>query len=126
MGLFSSILGNVSEVSAPEAQEELQPILVEGEQVLRAYHLFRDRLILTDRRLITIDKEIVGVKRKVLSIPYASIKKFSKESAGIFDLDAELQVWITGEEKPMQWEFSKGANINEVYQLLGKLVLGAH
>jgi hypothetical protein len=26
----------------------------------------------------------------------------------------------------MQWEFSKGANINEVYQLLGKLVLGAH
>jgi hypothetical protein len=126
MGLFSSILGNVSEVSAPEAQEELQPILTEGEQVLRAYHLFRDRLILTDRRLITIDKEIVGVKRKVLSIPYASIKKFSKESAGVFDLDAELQVWITGEEKPMQWEFSKGANINEVYQLLGKLVLGAH
>ena len=126
MGLFSSFLGNVSEVSAPEAQEELQPILVEGENVLRAYHLFRDRLILTDRRLITIDKEIVGVKRKVLSIPYASIKKFSKESAGVFDLDAELQVWITGEEKPLQWEFSKGANINEVYQLLGKLVLGAH
>ena len=126
MGLFSSILGNVSEISASEAQEELQPILVDGETVLRAFHLFRDRFILTNRRILSIDKEIVGTKRQVLSIPYASIKKFSKESAGVFDLDAELEIWLAGDEQPMKWQFSKGANINEVYALLSKLVLEAH
>ena len=126
MGLFSSLLGNVAEVSASEAQTELQPILIPGETVLRAYHLFRDQLVLTNRRLLTIDKEIVGTKRKVTSVPYSSIKKFWKESAGIFDLDAELCVCLTGEDQPMKWEFSKGANINEVYATLSQLVIENH
>ena len=126
MGLFSSLLGNVSEIPATEAQSDLQPILVPGETVVRAFHLFRDQLILTNRRLLTIDKELVGTKRKVLSVPYSSIKKFWKESAGVFDLDAELYVQLTGEEHPMKWQFSKGANINEVYQTLSQLVLDSH
>ena len=57
------------------------------------------------------------------SIPYKSIRKFGKESAGLFDLDAELILWIIGESAPIKWEFSKGVNINEVYSLLTYFVL---
>ncbi len=127
MGLFSSIMGNAAEISAADVQRELGPILVPGESVAKAFHLFRDQIVLTNRRLITIDKQgVTGSKQAVISIPYSSIKKFSKESAGLFDLDAELQVWITGEAMPMKWEFSKGVNINEVYALLSQFVLDKH
>ncbi|RYD77322.1 MAG: PH domain-containing protein [Verrucomicrobiaceae bacterium] len=127
MGLFSSLMGNISEVSASEAQQELSPILIPGETVAKAFHLFRDQVILTTHRVITIDKQgVTGGKQAVISIPYKSIKKFSKESAGLFDLDAELQIWITGEPEPLKWQFSKGVNINEVYSLLSQYVLAGH
>lgn len=127
MGLLSSFMGNVSEVSAAEAQEELRLILVSGETVAKAFHLFRDQVVMTNRRIITIDKQgTTGSKREVTSIPYGSIKKFSKETAGLFDLDAELRIWLTGEPEPLKWQFSKGVNINEVYALLSQFVLAGH
>jgi len=127
MGLLSSFMGNVSEISAAEAQEELRLILVSGETVAKAFHLFRDQVVMTNRRIITIDKQgVTASKREITSIPYSSIKKFSKETAGIFDLDAELRIWLTGEPEPLKWQFSKGVDINQVYLLLSQFVLAAH
>lgn len=127
MGLFQNIMGNVTEFAPEKAQEELRPILLDNENVVKAFRLFRDQLVMTNFRLITLDKQgVTGKKQHLTSVPYKSIKKFSKESAGIFDLDAELRVWLTGEPEPMKWEFSTGVNINEAYQLLSYYVLAAH
>ena len=127
MGLLSSFMGNVSEISAAEAQEELRLILIPGETVAKAFHLFRDQVVMTNRRIITIDKQgVTASKREITSIPYSSIKKFSKETAGMFDLDAELRIWLTGEPEPLKWQFSKGVDINQVYSLLSQFVLAAH
>ncbi len=71
-----------------------------------------------------VEKQIVGTKVDYLSIPYFNIKKFSKESAGVLDLDANLKIWIKGEDTPITKQFGKsGDNINEVYQLLSKHIL---
>jgi len=59
-----------------------------------------------------------------LSIPYFNIQKFSKESAGVLDLDAELKIWLKSEDTPISKQFSKsGNNINEVYKILSKHIL---
>jgi hypothetical protein len=48
--------------------------------------------IFTNKRLILVEKQgVTGSKVDYQSIPYSSIKKFSKESGGIFYLDAELK-----------------------------------
>ena len=50
--------------------------------------------------------------------------KFSKESAGILDLDAELKIWIKDETAPIVKQFGKGGNnINEVYKILSTHIL---
>lgn len=59
----------------------------------------------------------------MLSIPYNKITKFSKESAGHFDLDAELKIWIGSEPLPLVKEFKAGDNINDVYRILSQFVL---
>jgi len=96
------------------------------DKVHKAFKLHRDLIVMTNYRLITVDKQgVTGSKRSMTSIPYKSIRKFGKESAGLFDLDAELILWITGESAPIKWEFSKGVNINEVYSLLTYFVLAS-
>lgn len=118
------MLGNVTEFAPEKAQAEFAPILAEGETVLKAFALIRDQIILTNLRIITINKEgVTGIKNYTTSIPYRSIKSFAKESAGLFDLDAELRIWLFGEAEPIKWEFSAGVNINDVYRVISQYTL---
>jgi hypothetical protein len=53
--------------------------------------------VFTNKRLILIDKQgITGRKVDYHSIPYRAITQFKIETAGHFDLDAELKIWISG------------------------------
>ncbi|HEX2534981.1 MAG TPA: PH domain-containing protein, partial [Chitinophagaceae bacterium] len=80
MGLFSALMGHASVVSVEKISAEFQPILVEGEKIEIAFRLIRELLVFTNKRLILVDKQgITGSKVDYLTIPYSSIKKFSKE-----------------------------------------------
>ncbi|TDE43437.1 PH domain-containing protein [Flavobacterium rhamnosiphilum] len=124
MGLFNAILGNASEVNIENVSNEFEPILIEGEIIEKAYKLIRDMFIFTNKRLILVEKQLVGTKVDYMSIPYSSIKKFSKESAGILDMDAELKIWLNNDNTPIVKQFGKGGNnINEVYKILSQHLL---
>jgi hypothetical protein len=124
MGLFNAILGNASEVNIENLSKEFEPLLITGETIEKGYKVIKDMFVFTNKRLILVEKQLVGSKVDYLSIPYSSIKKFSKESAGILDMDAELKIWLTGEATPISKQFGKGGNnINEVYQILSQHIL---
>jgi hypothetical protein len=125
MGLFSGILGHATEVNLDDVRQEFQPILVTGEELVAAYRLVRDLIVFTTKRLILVDKMgLSGNKVEYQSIPFNRIVRFSKESAGFLDHDAELRIWVHGQELPIKKEFRKDSNINAVYRLLGEAVLG--
>ena len=124
MGLFNAILGNASEVNIQDVVKEFEPILIDGEAIEKAYKLIKDMFIFTNKRLILVEKQLVGSKVEYMSIPYTNIIKFSKESAGILDLDAELKIWVKDLELPIKKQFGKGGNnINEVYKILSQHIL---
>ncbi|HEY9617069.1 MAG TPA: PH domain-containing protein [Microcoleaceae cyanobacterium] len=124
MGLISGLLGNASEVSGDKLDKLFSELLIEGEQIEKAYQLIRDLFVFTNKRLILVDKQgMTGKKLEFLSIPYSKITKFSRESAGHFDLDAELKIWVGSDPMPIAKEFRKTVNINEVYAVLSKYVL---
>lgn len=80
-------------------------------------------MVFTDKRLILVDKQgVTGKKVEYHSIPYKSITHFSVESAGHFDLDAELKIWISGTNEPISKEFKKDKNIYDVQRTLAKYV----
>ena len=124
MGIFDSLMGNASEVEAKSVQTEFAQILAEGETVEKAYQLFRDSFLFTSRRLILVDKQgLTGNKVEYHSIPYRSITHFSIETAGSFDLDAELKIWITGTPAPLQKKFTKKLNIYQLQSVLAQFVM---
>jgi hypothetical protein len=124
MGLFNAILGNASEANQQDVEKEFQPLLIDGEIIEGAFKVIRDMFIFTNKRLILAEKQLVGTKVEYLSIPYSSITKFSKESAGIMDLDAELKIWLAYQDEPIKKQFGKGGDsINLVYKILSTYVL---
>ncbi|WP_082816984.1 PH domain-containing protein [Anaerosporomusa subterranea] len=44
-------------------------------------------------------------------LTYRSITHFSIETAGHFDLDAELKKWVSGSPTPIERKFNKSLNI---------------
>ena len=66
---------------------------------------------------------MTGRRVEYLSLPYGSITRFSVETTGTFDRDSELKIWISGEHKPIEREFRKGADILSVQQTLAQHVL---
>ncbi len=127
MGLFSGLLGNASVVSADDMAQQLEPILGAGEQVELAFQLIRDQFVFTNKRLILIDKQgLTGYKVEYLSIPYRSITRFSIETTGHFDLDAEMKLWIGNDPLPMVKELRGSDNISAVQKALATAVLGGH
>jgi hypothetical protein len=119
MSLLSKALGNAVEFSVSEASQNLAKILVPNEQVVKAYKLVRDQIIFTNERLILIDVQgVTGSKVSYQSIPYSSIKVFSMESAGTFDLDCEIKLYIHGLHEPISLKFKKGTELETIYMTL--------
>ena len=124
MGLLDGLMGNASEVDAGQVQAEFAQILAPNERVERAYVLIRDYFVFTDKRLVFVDKQgLTGSKVAYHSIPYRSITHFAIETAGAFDLDAELKIWISGQPAPFQRQFNKKLSIYVVQSVLASYVL---
>ena len=124
MGLLSGLMGNASEVDDDDLEKVLANTLIEGEEVEKAYKVVRDMFIFTNKRLILLDKQgVTGSKIEMISIAYSKITKFSKESAGHFDLDAELKIWVGSDPTPISKDFKSGDNINDVYRIISQYAL---
>ncbi|QJC50255.1 PH domain-containing protein [Paenibacillus albicereus] len=123
MGLFDGLMGNASELNPADVQREFQHMLARNERVEKGYKLIRDMFIFTDRRLILVDKQgITGKKTEYHSYAYKSITHFSIETAGHFDLDAELKFWVSGNPTPVAKTFNKSLNIYELQSVLAEFV----
>ncbi|QJX47321.1 PH domain-containing protein [Hymenobacter taeanensis] len=124
MGILDALLGNASETNAQEIQVELSQLLAPGEEVRNAYAVIRDLLVFTTKRLILVDKQgVTGKKREYLSLPYRSIERFSMETTGHFDLDAELKIWVRGQTEPISKTFRNDKNIYDVYRALSQFAV---
>ncbi len=125
MGLFSALIGNAGAVGQEELKKESGKLLIEGEEIELGFKLIRDLFIFTTKRLILIEKQgLTGNKVEYKSITYKSISRFSVETAGTFDLDAELKIWISSEQMPsIKKQFNKSVNVYEVHNVLATHVL---
>jgi len=102
---------------------ELGPMLVADEQVFLTFKGIRDSVAFTNRRLISLNVQgITGKKRDYTSLPYSKIQAFSVETAGSFDLDAELELWFSGLGR-VRLEFKGGVDIRGIGRLIGDHVL---
>lgn len=124
MGIFSRLLGNAAEANLADVRREYNRILAENESIEGAYQVLRDLFIFTNKRLILVDRQgLTGRKVSYHSIPYRSITHFSIETAGHFDLEAELRIWVSGCPEPLEKSFNRSVDIYALQSVLASCIL---
>ena len=106
-----------------EFASKVSELLVSGESVLGSYKAIRDGVVFTNKRIIAVNVQgITGKKKDYTSLPYSKVVGFSVETAGTFDLDAELDLWFSGLGK-VRFEFSGRTDVVSIAKLIAEFIL---
>ncbi len=101
----------------------VEPLLVTDETVLASFKAIRDYVVFTDKRIITVNIQgLTGKKKDFTSLPYSKVQAFSIETAGVFDLDAELDLWFSGLGK-IRLEFVGQYDVQGLSRTIARFIL---
>ena len=101
----------------------ITPIFVSGETIIGSFQTIRDGVVFTNKRIITINIQgITGKKKDFTSLPYKKIQAYSVETAGVFDLDSELDLWFSNLGN-VRLKFVSHANVSEICRVISENVL---
>ena len=110
-------------VSDNEFAGMLMPMFVPGEQIIQSFRGIRDGVVFTNKRIFAINVQgITGKKKDFTSLPYSKIQAYSVETAGVLDLDSELELWFSGMGK-VKFEFVARANVADICRMISEKVL---
>ena len=128
---MQGVLGNMSEVSKDDLMKEFGAYLMDGESVEVGFKLIRDAIVITDRRIMTFDRQgTTGQKMRIDSIYLDAVFHVTAETAGFGMDDSELEIsYITTpylkahglEYATKKIEFPKKYNIQSLYKMLQEL-----
>lgn len=80
-----------------EGRELFDMFLSPDENILLFYKHARDKVVFTDTKIIAIDVQgLTGKKKQFRMFPYSKITSYSVETAGTFDWDSDLKIWVSG------------------------------
>ena len=118
-GLFAKL----KKVNNNEFGNIIGDFLIEGESVIGAYRSVRDGVVFTTKRIIAINVQgLTGKKQDYTSIPYSKISTFSLETAGLLDLDSELELYMSGVGK-VKFQFTASSDVKEICRAISKYTL---
>ena len=101
----------------------LSPMFIDGEQIIETFQSIRDGVVFTNKRIFAINVQgLSGKKKDFTSLPYSKIQAFSVETAGVLDLDSELEMWFSGLGK-VKFEFVSRANVAAICKNISSFVL---
>ena len=101
----------------------ISPMFTSGEQIIQSFRGIRDGVVFTNKRIFAINVQgITGKKKDFTSLPYSKIQAFSVETAGVLDLDSELDLWFSGMGQ-VRFEFVSQANVADICRMISERVL---
>lgn len=113
----------LSKINSDSVKNDIAPLLIPGEGIIGAYKTMRDYVVFTDKRIISVNVQgVTGKKKDFSSLPYSKIQVFSIETAGVLDLDSELEMYFSGLGK-VKFEFSGSSDIIKIGQQIGTFIL---
>ena len=120
----NKLIFKLKKVDNVKKEEALQDLLVDEETIIGAYQTMRDYVVFTSMRIISVNVQgLTGKKKDYTSIPYSKINVFSIETAGVLDLDSELELYIAGVEQVIHFDFTGFSDIKEIGKSIAKYAL---
>lgn len=113
----------LKKVSGYSVENEVTPLFVTNEFIIGAYKSIRDFVVFTNKRIIAVNVQgLTGKKKDFSTLPYSKIQAFSVETAGVLDLDSELELYFSGLGK-VRFEFTGSSDIIDIGKTIGEMIL---
>ena len=105
-----------------EIPQSLMSFVGRNEQALFAVKTVRDAALFTDKKVLICDKQgITGKKTEYYAIPYNKIVTYAIETAGHFDIDSEIKLFLTGGIE-IEMQFLRGKNMDQLLRKVFNLI----
>lgn len=119
----NSAFVKMKQVDPSSLMGDIHPLLINGEQVIGAYKAMRDYCVFTNKRVISVNVQgMTGKKKDFTSLPYSKVSAYSIETAGVLDMDSELEMYFSGLGK-VKFEFTGQSNIVQIGQIISTYIL---
>lgn len=100
----------LSQINVTEVDSRIYNFIGSSSKVLFAAKGVRDSVVFTDRHIISLNVQgVTGKKADCTFLPYSKIAAFSVETAGTFDIDSEIELFISGVGN-VRFEFTRGTD----------------
>lgn len=116
---------NLKPISLDAVRNEVNGLLINGEEPVMAFQTIRDQLLFTNKRIISIDVQGITGKRKSYStMPYSKIQYFSIQTAGFLEIfpDSELYIMFS-DTFTAKFEFKGNVDVGKIGRMISEYVL---
>lgn len=118
-----SLIFKLKPIKVEKILEPINKFLIDGEKIFSAFKTVRDQLVFTNKRVISANvKGLTGSKVDYTSIPYSKVQTFSVETAGLLDLDCEIEFYISAVGK-VKFEIKGDFDIVSFNKIISTYVL---
>lgn len=116
---------NLKPIPLENVRNEVNGLLVGGEECIMAFQTIRDQLLFTNKRIISIDVQgLTGRRKSFASMPYSKIQYFSIQTPGFAELipDSELFIMFSN-GATAKFEFKGNTDIGKIGRMISEFVL---
>ncbi|MDO4845271.1 MAG: PH domain-containing protein [Oscillospiraceae bacterium] len=116
---------NLKPIPLEKIRNDVQGLLISGEECIMAFQTVRDQLAFTNKRIISIDVQgFTGTRKSFASMPYSKIQYFAIQTPGFAELipDSELFIMFSN-GATTKFEFKGNTDIGRIGRIISEFVL---
>lgn len=108
-----------------EVRDEVNGLLIDGEEIACAFKTIRDQLIFTNKRIISVDVQgITGKRKSFSSMPYSKVQFFAIQTPGFAELIPDSGLVLTFSNSfTAKFEFKGDTDIGKIGRMISAYVL---
>ena len=87
-------LDNIVDKQNQKLRTELEKFLLSGEEIEDFFVAKEDFGALTNRRLVFVDKSLIGSKKSIMGVPFSKISAVGVKRGGAFTASKEIVIMV--------------------------------
>lgn len=111
--------------STEEAKILVQGFMVSGEEVICAFQTIRDKIIFTNKRIISVDVQgVTGRRKSYASMPYSRIQYYSVQTPGFIEVYPDSELFLMFSDNfTATFEFKDNVDMGMIARIISEYVL---
>ena len=120
-----SSVWNLKPIDVSAVRDEVNGLLVQGEEIAAAFKTIRDQLVFTNKRIISIDVQgLTGKRKSFSSMPYSKVNFFAIQTPGFIELVPDSELALTFSSGfTATFEFKGNVDIGRIGRMISEYVL---